>query len=275
MKKIRFFLVYLMVTLIVVAQEGYIASFNTLRLGRNYKDYLLTAQAIEQFDIVGLIEVMNEEGVEKLVDALDDVSGEKWDYHISPYPTGNNSYKEYFAYVWKRDKVKFLHERGYYLDENEDFLRKPYGADFKMGEFDFTFVLVHSIFGKSEAARRAEAFKLNEVYDYFQGLDPYENDIILAGDFNLSAFDEAFEKLLMHEDKITYTISPLIKTTLGKKGLASSYDNMFLSTVYTPEFKGKSGAIDFTGEKNYKEMKEKLSDHLPIFILVNIDEDDD
>ena len=274
MKKIRVFLIYLIVTLIVSAQEGYIASFNTLRLGRNSKDYILTAQVVELFDIVGLIEVMNEEGVEKLVDTLNDISDEKWDYHISPYPTGNNSYKEYFAYVWKRDKVKFLKERGYYPDDEKKFSRKPYGADFKIGEFDFTFVLAHSIFGKGESARRAEAFRLNEVYDYFQDLDPDENDIILAGDFNLSAFDEAFEKLLMHKDKVIYAINPVIKTTLGQKGLASSYDNMFLSTIYTTEFEGKSGAIDFTQEK-YKEMKEKISDHLPIFIVVNIDEDDD
>ncbi|WP_462427680.1 endonuclease/exonuclease/phosphatase family protein [Fusobacterium varium] len=274
MKKIKLIFIYFLLTVVIFAQEGYIASFNTLRLGKSQKDYTLTAQTLEMFDIAGLIEVMDVEGVEKLVNALNKVSGEKWDYHISPYPVGKNSYKEYFAYIWKRDKVEFLKERGFYKDAEEKFARPPYGADFKIGEFDFTFVLVHSVFGKNESARRAEAFKMNEVYDYFQNMDSEENDIIIAGDFNLSGFDESFEKLLSHPDKITYALSPVIKTTLGKKNFANSYDNMFLSTIYTKEFTGKSGALDFT-QGQYRLMKDKISDHLPIFIVVEISEDDD
>lgn len=274
MKKIKFIYIYFLLTVIIFAQEGYIASFNTLRLGKSQKDYTLTAQALEMFDIVGLVEVMDIEGAEKLVNALEKVSGEKWDYHISPFPVGKNSYKEYFAYVWKKDKVEFLKERGFYRDVEDKFARPPYGADFKIGKFDFTFVLVHSVFGKNESARRAEAFKMNEVYDYFQNMDLQENDIIIAGDFNLSGFDESFEKLLSHSDKIIYALSPVIKTTLGKRSLANSYDNMFLSTIYTKEFTGKSGALDFT-QGQYKLMKDKISDHLPIFIVVEISEDDD
>lgn len=274
MKKFKLFLIYLMVTLIVSAQEGIIGSFNTFRLGQKNKDYVIMAELINFYDIVGLIEVMEEEGVEELVDALEDLSGEKWGYHISPYSAGRGRYREYFAYVWRKSRVKFLKERGYYQDIHEDFLREPYGADFKIGEFDFTFVLCHSIFGKGEAVRRAEAFKLDEVYDYFQDLDPNENDIIMAGDFNLSPMDEAFEKLLGHKDKIIYTISPMVRTTIGRDKLVNPYDNMFLSTIYTKEFRGKSGALDFT-QKQYEEMKDKVSDHLPIFIVVETDEDDD
>ena len=96
----------------------------------------------------------------------------------------------------------------------------------------------------------------------------------MAGDFNLSAFDEAFDKLVLHKDKITYVLNPTIKTTLGKNSLASSYDNMFISKIYTGEFNGKSGALDFTNE-NFREMKERVSDHLPIFIVVDTEKDDD
>ena len=119
MKKIKLIFIYFLLTVVIFAQEGYIASFNTLRLGKSQKDYTLTAQTLEMFDIAGLIEVMDVEGVEKLVNALNKVSGEKWDYHISPYPVGKNSYKEYFAYIWKRDKVEFLKERGFYKDAEE------------------------------------------------------------------------------------------------------------------------------------------------------------
>lgn len=273
MSKIKLMIIYLLITLLSFSQEAYIASFNTLRLGKAQKDYKLMSKILENFDIVGLVEVMNVEGVEKLIENLNEISEERWEYHISPYSVGNTSYKEYFAYIWKKDRVKFLKERGFFLDKKNEFSRTPYGADFKIGEFDFTFILVHSIFGKKESQRRAEAFKMIEVYQYFQDMDEKENDIIIAGDFNLSAFDEGFEALLATDD-ITYTLNPMIKTTIGKDSLVNSYDNMFLSKIYTNEFTGKSGALDFTKKRN-KLMKDKISDHLPIFIIVNIDFDDD
>lgn len=273
MKKLKLILMYFLVTFMVLAQEGYISSFNTLRLGKTQKDYELMSEVLKGFDLVGLLEVMNTQGVEKLVKELEKNSGERWEYHISSYPVGSTSYKEYVAYIWKKERVEFIKSHGYYPDENK-FERPPYGADFKIDNFDFTFVLVHTIFGKKESQRRAEAFQMSRVYDYFQNLDGEENDIIIAGDFNLSADDEAFENLLEHEDGIVHTLTPRIKTTIGKDRLANSYDNMFLSRIYTQEFEGKSGALDFT-KKKYKLMKDKISDHLPIFIVVNTEFDDD
>ncbi|WP_291256811.1 endonuclease/exonuclease/phosphatase family protein [Fusobacterium sp.] len=267
-------ILYLLLSFSLFAQEAYIASFNTLRLGKSQKDYKLLSNVLKNFDIVGLVEVMSVEGLEKLVKELEKESGEKWEYHISPYSVGRHSYKEYYAYVWKKERVNFLQERGFYPDEKDEFERPPYGADFKIDNFDFTMIMVHTIFGKKESQRRAEAFKIDKVYDYFQNLDESENDIIIAGDFNLSAQDEAFENIVKHNDEIIYTVSPKIKTTIGKEKLANSYDNMFLSKIYTQEFDGKSGALDFT-KKKYKLMREKISDHLPIFIVVNTEFDDD
>ena len=74
-------------------------------------------------------------------------------------------------------------------------------------------------------------------------------------------------------DNIIYCISPNLKTTIGTKGLANQYDNIFISK-YTSEFMGRSGALDFTNG-NYKKAREEVSDHLPIFIEVDISKDDD
>lgn len=274
MKKLKTLFLYFLITFTLFAQEGYISSFNTLRLGKAQKDFKLMSKVLENFDIIGLIEIISPIGIEKLIKELEKESGEKWEYHISPYPVGSSSYKEYFAYIWKSRRVEFLGTRGFYPDEDKKFERPPYGADFRIENFDFTFVLVHSIFGKKESERRAEAFVMDRIYDYFQNLDSEENDIIIAGDFNLRADDEAFEKLLNHSDEISYVLSPRINTTLGKSSLANSYDNMFISKIYTGEFQGKSGAIDFT-KKQYRLMKDKISDHLPIFIVVDTEFDDD
>lgn len=273
----KFFYPYLLffcLSLSIFAQEAYIASFNILKLGESPKDFETIAKTIDHFDLVGLEEVITPEGLECLVKSLHKYTQHNWDYHISPIPVGTRKYKEYYAYVWKKDKVRFLASEGFYPDKEKLFIREPYGASFQINNFDFTLVLQHAVYGKSETERRAEAFHLVKVYRYFQDRDRRENDILIGGDFNLSAFDEAFSPLYEDKDQIIYAVDPNIKTTIGMKKMANSYDNIFLSKIHTQEFTGKSGAVDFTNQE-YKIMRNKVSDHLPVFILVNVDRDDD
>lgn len=268
------FALFFSLSTLSLADEAYIASFNILRLGAVKKDIVQTAKILKGFDIVGLVEVINRNGVEELVDELNKQSDEKWDYHISPFGVGSSKYKEYFAYIYKKDKVKFIKSEGFYKNGKSSLLREPYGATFQIGNFDFTFVLVHTIYGNNESQRKAENYKMVDVYNYFQDRDEKENDILIAGDFNLYALDESFRPLYKHADKITYAIDPAIKTTIGAKGRANSYDNFFFSQKYSQEFTGSSGALDFSGD-NPKLMREIVSDHIPVFIVVETSKDDD
>ena len=268
------FALFFILSTLSLADEAYIASFNILRLGAAKKDMVQTAKILKGFDIVGLVEVINRDGVEELVDELNKQGNEKWDYHISPFGVGSSKYKEYFAYVYKKDKVKFIKSEGFYKNGKSSLLREPYGATFQIGNFDFTFVLVHTIYGNNESQRKAENYKMVDVYNYFQDRDEKENDIFIAGDFNLYALDESFRPLYKHADKITYAIDPAIKTTIGTKGRANSYDNFFFSQKYSQEFTGSSGALDFSGD-NPKLMREIISDHIPVFIVVDTSKDDD
>ena len=268
------FMIFTMFSTMSSAEEAYIASFNILRLGAAEKDMVQTAKLLQGFDLVGLVEVINKEGIEDLVDELNRQSPNTWDYHISPFGVGSSKYKEYFGYVYKKDKVKFVKSEGFYKDGKSSLLREPYGATFKIDNFDFTLVLVHTIYGNNESQRKAENFKMVEVYDYFQDKDRKENDILIAGDFNLYALDESFRPMYKHKDKITYAIDPAIKTTIGTKGRANSYDNFFFSQKYTTEFTGSSGALDFS-EKDPQLMRKIISDHIPVFIVVETSRDDD
>ena len=268
------FALFFILSTLSLAAEAYIASFNILRLGAVKKDIVQTAKILKGFDIVGLVEVINRNGVEELVDELNKQSDEKWDYHISPFGVGSSKYKEYFAYIYKKDKVKFIKSEGFYKNGKSSLLREPYGATFQIGNFDFTFVLVHTIYGNNESQRKAENYKMVDVYNYFQDRDEKENDIFIAGDFNLYALDESFRPLYKHADKITYAIDPAIKTTIGAKGRANSYDNFFFSQKYSQEFTGSSGALDFS-EKDPQLMRQIISDHIPVFIVVETSKDDD
>lgn len=254
---------------------GSIAVFNTLRLGKTEKDYNHLARAVKPFDIVGLVEVMDKRGVFQLLRELEKIDpATKWDYHISPYGVGADTYKEYYAYIYKKEKVSLIEKIGFFPDYDDKLIREPYGVTFKIENFDFTFVLMHSRYGKKVSQRQFEANELVNVYNYFQNYDENEQDIIIGGDFNLPADDSAFSSLLNHKDDIIYALSPSIKTTIGTKGFANSYDNFFLSKKYTTEFKGESGALDITNGDYIKTRKE-VSDHIPVFILVDTEKDDD
>ena len=60
-----------------------IASFNTLRLGNNVKDYRTLSKIVSKFDLIGLEEVMNEKGLKKLRAVLNSTTKSEWEYIIS------------------------------------------------------------------------------------------------------------------------------------------------------------------------------------------------
>ncbi|WP_319370314.1 endonuclease/exonuclease/phosphatase family protein [uncultured Ilyobacter sp.] len=275
------FFTYFLISFSIFSQEAYIASFNSLHLGWDKnKDYKSISEFLSLFDLIGLQEVMKKDGVKKLTGELERTTGEKWKYLISDHSVGTEKYREYYAYIWRDKKVKLVNKnRGFYkpnagTNGEKEYMRDPYGADFKIGEFDFTYVLCHVVYGDSVRERRAEAYLLDKVYKYFQDLDINEQDILIGGDFNLPAYDDSFRRLFSHEDQIFYGIDPINKTTIGKSGLSNSYDNIFYSYRYTKEFTGNSGILDFT-KGNYSEVRKSISDHLPVFIEVDTSEDDD
>ena len=53
----------------------------------------------------------------------------------------------------------------------------------RRGEFDFTAIAVHVIWGDSVGQRRREVQELANVYQAVQAADDAEQDVILLGDF--------------------------------------------------------------------------------------------
>lgn len=279
MKKI---IIFILLIVSIYSETIILASFNTLHLGWEGKDTTEVSKTLSLFDIVALQEVMDKKGIIELSEKLNNISKEKWSYILSPYAVGNSQkYDEYYGFIYNTSKVKFVKSLGFYPDKNNDFIREPYGAMFKSKNIDFILVTVHLIYGDSQQQREKEAKKLIDVYNYFQNLDSKENDVIILGDFNLPAYNDAFKNLFSHKDKIFYAISPTNKTTLGKNGLANSYDNIFYSFKYTKEYTGNNGVYNYVENyiskyKNpYETLRKSFSDHLPVFIELENSKDDD
>lgn len=249
-----------------------VASFNMLRLGyNNGKDYPALACIIKNFSLVGVVELMNETGILTLQKSLKDVTGKKWDYLISEYSVGRSTYKEYYGFIWQESKVTLQEDLGFYPEIADEFEREPYGAKFQIGSMDLTLVVHHTIYGDTIAQRRAEAFELIEVYNYFQAQNGADSDVIIAGDFNLP-YDPTYFTLT-GTDNIINTIAPSTLTTIGDSGLSSSYDNMFYSIDFTTEFVS-SGVIDYTMD-NYSTLNTTVSDHLPVYMILDTATDND
>lgn len=250
-----------------------IASFNTLRLGEKQKDYKTLAKIVANFDLIGLQEVMNEKGLRKLKGNLEKLTKEKWEYIISEESVGSQGYREYYAFIYKKDKFQEAKPLGFYKEKNEtEFMREPYGAYFKSGNFDFVYIIAHSIFGDKEKQRLIEASNYIKVYEYFLK-NTNEDDIIIAGDFNIPADNLAFKNLFVKYN-VSYILNPKENlTTLSDEKLVSSYDNFFINFEKTKEFTGNFGVYNFINNDNYGIIKKYISDHLPIFSEYYVEED--
>lgn len=277
-RTLKYILIYLIFIISAFGEKALIASFNTLHLGWKSSNYYRKAEVIAPFDFVVLQEVMKKDGLKHLDKELERITGEEWEWHVSRQGLGRGEkYKEHYAFIYRKDKVRFVKSLGTYEEENDEFIREPYGAQFAMGDFDFVVVNCHLVFGKSKKDRQLEAMELSKVYDYFKNKSG-DDDVLIAGDFNLPAYDDAFSSLFSHPDLIFYAIDPGVnKTTIGTKALANSYDNIFYSFVNTKEYTGQSGVYDYVdskefvekyGEERYKEARKEISDHLPIYIEV-------
>ena len=250
-----------------------IASFNAMRLGEKEKNYEVMAKVLSNFDLIGIEEVMHEKGLKKLKAHLIKLTGEKWEYIISENSVGSEGYREYYGYIYRKEKFQEVRKLGFYKEKNEnEFMREPYGAYFKSGNFDFVYVISHSIFGDKETQRLIEASNYINVYEYFLKKSE-ESDIIIAGDFNVPADSPAFRNL-SEKVGVSYLLSPEENpTTLSDERLVSSYDNFFINKEKTKEFLENSGVYNFVKSNNYAIIKKYISDHLPIFSEYSIEYD--
>lgn len=267
------------------AQDISLASFNTLHLGwGSNKDFGIVASILSRFDIVALQEVMKEEAVKTLIARLDSVSspisgsGSNWSYILSE-KLGRNNYKESYAFIWKNDRIHLQPNSSHvYSDGNDEFIREPFVASFRAGNFDFTLISAHFIFGDKLSERQDEARAVAHVYQKLQQDDSHENDLILMGDFNLPPTDFGWQDL-KNLTGITWVVNPPSLTTVGRAGMSSLYDNLWFQSQFTVEFTGTGGNYeymhDFFETDIFENAKQFVSDHVPVYAVFRTDLADD
>jgi endonuclease/exonuclease/phosphatase family metal-dependent hydrolase len=232
-----------------------IASFNSLHLGwNNQKDTTAYCSVLAKYDVIGLVEAMNTEILDKVKDKLGSMTNVNWEYVASDKKLGRSTYKEYYAIMYRTDKTQYIDGSSrVWNDEGDKFEREPFIATFKSGNFDYTIVLIHTIFGDNISERRGEVAELGTLFKAVQDEDPKENDFLLMGDFNLPASDAGWQNLKAVAT-MQYAIPETTLTTLNSSGkLSSSYDNIWFQGQYTSWEYADSSNADYYYTVTFKD----------------------
>ena len=146
MKKLAI-LILLLVSASLFAANIKVATFNMDRLGEGQKNYSMLSKIIQNFDLVGCIEIMTPGSMASIAKLLPS----NWKYFISEEPVGSINNKEYCGYFWNNDKIQIIRPLGYYDNSYDEFIRPPYAAVFQSGKFDFTLVLDQIVFSTNDS----------------------------------------------------------------------------------------------------------------------------
>ena len=252
-----------------------IATWNIQDLGqsKNQNEILQIAKIIKNFDVIAIQEVVAKDprgaqAVAKLADQLNRM-GSKWDYSISnPTKSPSANMSERYAYLWKTSKLRLVNKP--YLDKTLEYLcvREPYIAKFRTKKSKQSFFLINS---HSRVHDQHPEQEIIYFKDYPQRLN--SDKIIILGDFNLNESHPVWDNLYTNGFKSALQNAP---TTLKRKCKNGSYLNHSIDNIYYNAKRFQlinNGRVDFVGYCENLINARSISDHLPVFLEVNLDED--
>jgi len=226
---------------------------------------------LKDYDMIAIAELRDEEVLQRAVAMLEDM-GKTYAYEISSEV--GRGVKERYAFLYEIEDFEVAVIGEVFPDPNDDFIREPYYATFKAGEFDFTIINIHVIWGSTLEGRRAEIRKLDDVYSAIQAEDENEQDVMLVGDFNRPPDDGSFDELRCIEYMTCLFMPPAASNIVD----TNLYDNIWFQFIYLNEYSGNCG-IDKFDETDFGNDDEAanlaVSDHRPVWAEFFIDIDDD
>lgn len=248
-------------------QEGLVLASWNLRFltsaSRDDREIEAIAGILGRFDLVAVQEARDTRVLQRIVDQLPG-----WKFTASA-PVGR-AQKEIYAFLWKESEVSLVGEGRLIPDEADLFIREPYAATFRAGEFDFTLCTIHLLYGNNKSERRRELQLLDEVVAEVQRANGREADVILLGDFNFEPDDPGWQLTGW-----THLFDAPLKTTISDSSL---YDNLWLDPAHTGELGPARGVVLFDEELyggDDDTASREISDHRPVWAVFRPDLDDD
>lgn len=223
------------------------------------------ANVMKDYDIVAIQEVVtNPKGVQTLAKLADILNrkGARWDYKYSD-PTDSPPYKtERYAYLWKTKKAKLIGEPWLWSAAAGFIDREPFFARFEVDTRPLLLVNYH--------ARRYDTQPEREIKYFRQLPDEYPDEILVfMGDFNVKPKHTVFNPLKkMGYRQVLKKEKTTLKRKCNKKGIYvhRSIDNILYPAQKTLFENG--GVVDFVGGCDQLLERRKISDHLPVFLVL-------
>ena len=233
------------------------------------------ARTLVDYDFIAIVELRDEVVLKRTQEILLQM-GKAYQYQLSP--AVGRGVKERYAFLYREDLVDVVEQGELYPDAAngiDNFSRDPYWATFRAGEFDFSVIAVHVIWGDTVGPRKAEVRALADVYGYVQEANGVEEDVLLVGDFNRNPNDAEAYGLIMAIPSMTRLFELPQKSHIRDTSL---YDNIFFQTDFVTEFLGSSG-IDKFDETDFgnddKAANLAVSDHRPVWAVFGTNFEDD
>ena len=234
------------------------------------------ARTLVDYDFIAIVELRDEVVLKRTQRILSQM-GKAYQYQLSP--AVGRGVKERYAFLYREDLVDVVEQGELYPDAADgidNFSRDPYWATFRAGEFDFSVIAVHVIWGDTVGPRKAEVRALADVYRYVQEANGVEEDVLLVGDFNRNPNDAEAYSPIMAIPSMTRLFELPQKSHIRDSSL---YDNIFFQTDFVTEYLGISG-IDKFDETDFgnddKAANLAVSDHRPVWAVfgTNLEDDD-
>ena len=260
------------------ASELKIAAWNVRIMSNNSRtdaELVAIARTLIDYDFIAIVELRDETVLQRTQRILTQM-GKSYAYEFSP--AVGRGVKERYAFLYKKDRVSVVSPGELYPDAADgldNFSRDPYWATFRAGNFDFSVIAVHVIWGDTVGPRKAEVRALADVYRYVQSANGDEEDVLLVGDFNRNPTDTATYHPIMAIPSMTRLFNFPQKSHIRDSSL---YDNIFFQTEHVKEYLGRSG-IDRFDETDFgnndKAANLAVSDHRPVWAIFSITQEDD
>ena len=233
------------------------------------------ARTLVDYDFIAIVELRDEVVLKRTQEILLQM-GKAYQYQLSP--AVGRGVKERCAFLYREDLVGVVEQGELYPDAADgidDFSRDPYWATFRAGEFDFSVIVVHVVWGDTVGPRKAEVRALADVYRYVQEANGVEEDVLLVGDFNRNPNDAEGYGPIMAIPSMTRLFDLPQKSHIRDSSL---YDNIFFQTDFVTEYLGISG-IDKFDETDFgdddKAANLAVSDHRPVWAVFGTNFEDD
>ncbi|WP_296256161.1 MULTISPECIES: endonuclease/exonuclease/phosphatase family protein [unclassified Pseudomonas] len=265
----RFFVLLLLVFAFLqnASADVKIGTWNLEHLSvRPNKDFQSIAKVAQNVDFLAVQELMNEDALQALAQALTRQTGKHWSTMAS-HAVGRSSYKEMYGFVWRDDVVAYEDGAVTYLDRGDTFEREPYSARFKSLKDGSTFVVatVHILYGKNQADRASEITALSSYWAWLKDTYSDNGQIMLMGDFNTPPTSPAWATLDASAKPLVLNGASTLSSKDGK--FANLYDNIFISKNSTIKVNNIQ-VFDYPKYLGLTHVqgRESVSDHAPIFL---------